>query len=95
MPFLQTQTFAGVPKKEFIYRVNFGGIPPIKGDPRTDFYFGSITAIFSVFAEELIGTNASALWAHGLSTGNPYYGVHCRITAEPLMRNPQGKPHKR
>ena len=75
-------------KKEFIYKVKFS-ITPIKGDPRTEFYFGSITAIFSVFPEKLVGTTAAALWALGLSDGNPYYGQYCRITAEPLIRNPQ------
>lgn len=75
-------------KKEFIYKVKFR-TAPIKGDKRTEFFFGSITAIFSVFPEKLIGTNAAALWSHGLSDGNPYYGQYCWITAEPLMRNPQ------
>ena len=75
-------------KKEFIYKVKFS-IKPIKGDPRDEFYFGSITAIFSVFPERLFGTTAAALWSHGLSDGNTYYGQCCKITAEPLMRNPQ------
>lgn len=75
-------------KKEFIYKVRFS-ILPIKGSTRTEFYFGSITAIFSVFPEKLIGTNAAALWAHGLSDGNTYYGEYCTITADPLIRNPQ------
>lgn len=77
-------------KKEFIYKVKFGFAPfKEKGDNRREFFFGSITAIFSVFPEAYIGTTATALWYHGLSDGNPYTGAHCTITAEPLIRNPQ------
>lgn len=77
-------------KKEFIYKVKFSFAPlKGKGDNRTEFYFGSITAIFSVFPEEYIGTTAAALWYHGLSDGNTYLGKYCKITAEPLIRNPQ------
>ena len=76
-------------KKEFIYKVKFKFAPRANdGDKRTEFLFGSITAIFSVFSERLIGTTAAALWAHGLSNGNTYYGQYCTITAE-RMRNPQ------
>lgn len=77
-------------KKEFIYKVKFGFAPfKDKGDDRKELYFGSITAIFSVFPEEYVGTNAAALWYHGLSDGNAYIGKFCTITAEPLIRNPQ------
>lgn len=77
-------------KKEFIYKVKFN-FAPFKehGDNRTEFYFGSITAIFSVFPTEYIGTNATALWYHGLSDGKKYQSDYCVITAEPLIRNPQ------
>ena len=77
-------------KKEFIYKVRFS-FPPFrdKGDDRKEFYYGSITAIFSVFPEAYIGTNAAALWSHGLGHGNEYHGKYCHITAEPLIRNPQ------
>lgn len=77
-------------KKESIYKVKFAFAPfRDRGDKRVEFYFGSITAIFSVFPEEYIGTNPAALWCHGLSNGNPFIGRLCTITAEPLIRNPQ------
>lgn len=77
-------------KKEFIYKVKFRFAPFLdKGDERVEFYFGSITAIFSVFPKDYIGTTATALWYHGLSSGSKYIGKLCTITAEPLIRNPQ------
>lgn len=77
-------------KKEYIYKVKFD-FAPLKDDNRTEFYFGSITSIFTVFSEKLIGTNVAALWKHGLGNGNTYYGQYCKITAELLVRS----PHKR
>ena len=59
------------------------------GDTRTEFYFGSIAAIFSMFDETLIGTRTTALWYHGLSDGNAFESKNCTITAERLIRNPQ------
>ena len=45
-------------KKEFIYKVKFKFAPyGANGDARTEFYFGSIAAIFSMFDEALIGTH--------------------------------------
>lgn len=45
-------------KKEFIYKVKFKFAPyGTNGDARTEFYFGSIAAIFSMFDEVLIGTH--------------------------------------
>lgn len=77
-------------KKEHIYKVKFHHAPySWGGDNRTEFYFGSITAIFTIFSTELIGTTAAALWTHGLSNGNTYYGKFCTITAERLIRCPQ------
>ena len=77
-------------KKEFIYRVKFKLAPfGTNGDTRTEFYFGSIAAIFSMFDETLIGTRAAALWYHGLSDGNAFESRNCTITAERLIRNPQ------
>ena len=77
-------------KKEYIYKVKFNFAPFKKqGDLRTEFYFGSITAIFSVFPPEYIGTTVTALWYHSLSEGHKYTSDYCTITAEPLIRNPQ------
>lgn len=70
---------------EFIYRVDFNE-PPIDGDPRTDFFFHSLAAIYEVFTAEQIGCKVTRLWNIGLSHGNSYEGRRCRITKEPISR---------
>lgn len=75
-------------QQKYIYWVKFKEAP-LRDNTTKDFFFGSITAIFSVFPERIIGTNKGALWQHGLSEGNTYYGQFCQIIAAPIIHNPQ------
>jgi hypothetical protein len=84
-----------MPKDGYIYKVVFKFAPlQDKGNKHREFYFGSITAIYSLFGLSLIGVNAKALWAYKLTKGNTYYGRYCMITAERLIRNPQHEANK-
>lgn len=71
--------------EEFVYRVCFKDFP-IEGDPRLDFYFTSLSAIYELFTAEQIGCKVSRLWNIGVSKGEPYEGRRCTITKEPITR---------
>lgn len=77
--------------EEHIFRVSFNE-PPIEGDPRTDFFFHSLSAIYEVFTAEQVGCKVSRLWNIGVSDGKPYEGRRCRITKEPILRKRRFKP---
>lgn len=72
-------------KNEYIYRVAFD-CPPVFGNPRTDFYFHSLAAIYDQFTDRQIGCKLSRLYNIGVSNGNAYRGRLCTITREPIMR---------
>lgn len=80
-----------------IYRVSFK--EPIKpATPkddwdkveRTDYFFGSLSAIYDTFSAEQVGCKVSRLWNLKITPDNPYIGRKCTITKEPLGR----KKHK-
>lgn len=74
-------------KQEHIYRVNFAE-PPISGDPRCDFYFHSLSAIYEQFTVEQIGCAVANLWNTGVSGGAVYENRRrtVRITREEVAR---------
>lgn len=73
---------------EFIYQVSFRE-HPIEGDPRTDFYFYSLAAIYEVFTPAQIGCRVQTLWNAGIDVGRPYYNRLCSVRKEPVARKPQ------
>ena len=70
---------------EYIYRVAFER-QPVWGDPRKDFYFHSLAAIYDTFTDRQIGCKLTRLYNIGVSDGNAYRGRLCTITREPIMR---------
>lgn len=75
-------------KQEYIYRVAFP-TPPIDGDPRMTFYFGSLAAIYELFSPQQLGVALRTLWNKKTADGNPYFGEKCVITREELIRKPK------
>lgn len=72
-----------------IYWVHFF-VPPIEGDHRTDFFFTSMAAIYTMFTPRQIGCGVSRLWAIDLSK-NAYTSRYCIIRREPVIRKQQGQ----
>ncbi|MEZ3441558.1 hypothetical protein [Alistipes sp.] len=72
-------------KQTHIYRVSFR--EPVGG--KTDYFFGSLSAIFAAFTTAQIGCGVRRLWNIGITTENPYNGRKCSITKEPLTRKRQ------
>ncbi len=74
-------------KKEYIYRVTFA-VPPIVGDTRTDFYFHSLSAIYTAFTPEQIGCAVAHLWNRGVAKGCEYTNRRqtCSVRREPIAR---------
>lgn len=75
-------------KDEFIYRVSFTE-PPFEGNPdKTDFFFGSLSAIYQIFTPKQIGCKVTRLWNLGVSDGKPYTNRQGTVTVarEPLER---------
>ena len=79
-------------KYDHIYRVSFQK-QPIAEDPRCDFFFTSLAAIYDLFAPEQIGCKVTNLWNVGVSDGVSYDGKLCCISREPLYRKKRtGEP---
>ena len=71
---------------DFVYRVEFK-VPPLLGvDERTEFYFGSLSAIYEAFTSKQIGCKVTRLWNIGVSDGAPYVGRRCTITREQVLK---------
>ena len=72
--------------KSYIYRVEFK--EPINN--KTDFYFGSLAAIFVDFTPAEIGCGVERLWNIKITSKSPYTGRKCTITKEQLKRKMRG-----
>ena len=77
-------------KHEYIYRVSFKA-QPLDNDPRTDFFFSSMSAIYEVFTPEQIGCKVNRLWNYGVGIGCTYENALCTITQHKLTRKAQNK----
>jgi hypothetical protein len=70
-----------------IYRVSFK--EPIDG--KIDYFYGSLSAIFTNFTAGEIGYGVRRLWNIGITEDKPYIGRKCTITKEQITRK-QRKP---
>lgn len=68
-----------------IYRVSFR--EPV--DDKTDYFFGSLSAIYDTFSVEQVGCKVSRLWNLKITPDKPYLGRKCSITKEPFNRKKQ------
>lgn len=75
--------------QDFIYRVSFE-VAPIEDDPRLDFYFYSLSAIFEQFTPKQIGCRVAHLWNIGVSKGHVY---RSRATQVEIRREPVARKH--
>lgn len=71
-------------KKQKIYKVLF--LDPPSGGSETEFYFGSLRAIYDVFTPEQIGCKVENLWNKGLSSGGSWSGSKCTISLHEMVR---------
>lgn len=69
-------------KQTHIYRVSFR--EPV--DDKTDYFFGSLAAIYDTFTADQVGCKVSRLWNLKMTHETPYVGRKCTITKEPLTR---------
>lgn len=58
---------------------------------RTDFYFGSLAAIFEVFKPEDIGCKLETLWAAKIDERHPKATPKCVVSKQVLYRKKQNK----
>ena len=79
---------------EYIYKVAFKGRIPGECCWEGEYFFGSLAAIYDVFAPYQIGCKVENLWNVGVSDGKPYENSLCRITREPLIRKHHRKPSR-
>ena len=70
---------------ERIWRLEFRE-PPLPDDPRTDFYFHSLAAIYDLFTVRQIGCQVTHLYNYGIMQGRPYVNKQCTISREPIYR---------
>lgn len=70
-----------------VIKVQF--LKPIMG--RTEYFFGSISAIYNHFSKEQIGCSKQELWNKKITADTPYANTKCIISKHPIVRKPQGK----
>jgi hypothetical protein len=75
------------PSQKHIYRISFK--EAISG--KTDYFYGSLSAIFTNFAPEQVGCKVERLWNFKITENNPYRGRKCTITKELLIRKKHEK----
>lgn len=68
--------------KSQIIQVHF--FEPVEG--KTDYYFGSLRAIFAQFGQEHIGTSLGALYAARITQTNAKVTTKCRIIKQEVTR---------
>jgi len=75
---------------ETIIKVKFRE-PPFPSKPtKTEFFFGSLAAIYEVFTPEQIGCKVEHLWNFGVMFDRPYMNKQCVVSREQFVR----KAHK-
>lgn len=72
-------------RQEAIYRVTFTE-RPLANDPRSDFFFHSLAAIYDTFTAEQIGCQVTHLYNYGIMQGRPYVNRQVKISREPIYR---------
>lgn len=78
-------------KSKKIYKVKFQ-VPPIDGDPRTEFFFLNLTDIYKHFTKQQIGCCVNRLWNLKVSKGNRYESRKCSIERVSLMMSNNSTP---
>ena len=73
---------------ETIIRVQFLS-PVAELGGQTDFYFGSLAAIYEVFTPEQIGCKLETLWAAKIDTLHPKATPKCVVSKQVLYRKKQ------
>lgn len=76
--------------KESIIRVQFLS-PVAEYGGQTDFYFGSLAAIFELFTKEQIGCQLETLWSAKIDTLHPKTTPKCVVSKQVLYRKKQRK----
>ena len=72
-----------------IIRVRFFDAPLHDQPTKTEFYFGSLTAIYEVFSPKQVGCRVETLWNADIDFGKPYRNRLCEVSKEKLVRKPQ------
>lgn len=68
--------------KSQIVQVHF--FEPVEG--KTDYYFGSLKAIYAKFTNEQVGTSLDSLYASKISQDNAKVTKKCRIVRQEVTR---------
>ena len=74
--------------KETIIRVQFLNPVPEYGG-QTDFYFGSLAAIYELFTPAQVGCKLETLWSAKIDTLSPKTTTKCVVSKQVLYRKKQ------
>ncbi|MCD8313564.1 MAG: hypothetical protein LUC24_05325 [Bacteroidales bacterium] len=81
-------------RNSYIYRVSFPE-PPIEGDPRTDFFFSSMRAIYDLLTPAQVGCGEKHLSRLRVPAGHVYQSRTARVSRERLYRKVQTHPRRK
>lgn len=61
-------------------------------DGQSEYYFGSIAAIFERFSADQLGCTIESMWAYKLTSERPKITKKCTISKHTIVRKPQNNP---
>lgn len=76
--------------KETIVRVQFLN-PVAEYGGQTDFYFGSLAAVYELFTPEQVGCKLETLWSAKIDALHPKATTKCVVSKQVLYRKKQMK----
>lgn len=80
---------------ETIIKVQFR-VPPLADQPtQTEFYFGSLAAIYEKFTAKQIGCKVETLWNARITGDQPYSNRLCVVSRETVTRKAQRTPARK
>lgn len=75
---------------EKMYHVHF----PHANYGASDHFFGSLSAIYTVFTPEQIGCKVETLWHHKIGENKPYVGKKCTVSMHTIVRKKTNRGKK-
>lgn len=79
---------------ESIVKVQFREPPLAEAPNKTQFFFGSLAAIYETFTAEQIGCKVETLWNANITECQPYRNKICEVSRDVVTRKAQKLPSR-
>lgn len=80
---------------ESIIKVTFREPPLADAPSKTEFFFGSLAAIYETFEPRQVGCKVATLWDYGITEDKPYRNKLCEVSRVKVARKAQSAPSRK